>query len=142
MLVVDDDLGICRSLREILESDGCKVEVAGDGIAALAALGAWVAWAPERAEAFNQAVGDRLGLGVVQPLAKRDARLADGLQPAVGVLLQTSLEQAADAGVSLDSISIDELIAGTLPTISQGVSPGSFSSLPGAHRVRYRPGCS
>ena len=39
VLVVDDDLGICRSLREILESDGCKVEVAGDGVAALAALG-------------------------------------------------------------------------------------------------------
>jgi PAS domain S-box-containing protein len=38
VLVVDDDLGICRSLREILESDGCKVEVAGDGVAALAAL--------------------------------------------------------------------------------------------------------
>jgi two-component system capsular synthesis sensor histidine kinase RcsC len=39
VLVVDDDLGICRSLREILEADGCKVEVAGDGVAALAALG-------------------------------------------------------------------------------------------------------
>jgi PAS domain S-box-containing protein len=38
VLVVDDDLGICRSLREILESDGCQVEVACDGIAALAAL--------------------------------------------------------------------------------------------------------
>ena len=38
VLVVDDDLGICRSLREILESDGCQVEVAGDGVAALAAL--------------------------------------------------------------------------------------------------------
>ena len=38
VLVVDDDLGICRSLREILESDGCDVEVAGDGVAALAAL--------------------------------------------------------------------------------------------------------
>jgi PAS domain S-box-containing protein len=38
VLIVDDDLGICRSLREILESDGCRVEVAGDGVAALAAL--------------------------------------------------------------------------------------------------------
>jgi PAS domain S-box-containing protein len=38
VLVVDDDLGICRSLREILESDGCQVEVAGNGVAALAAL--------------------------------------------------------------------------------------------------------
>jgi PAS domain S-box-containing protein len=38
VLVVDDDLGICRTLREILESDGCKVEVAVDGIAALSAL--------------------------------------------------------------------------------------------------------
>jgi PAS domain S-box-containing protein len=38
VLVVDDDMGICCSLREILESDGCRVEVAGDGVAALAAL--------------------------------------------------------------------------------------------------------
>jgi CheY-like chemotaxis protein len=38
VLVVDDDMGICRSLREILENDGCEVEVAGDGVAALAAL--------------------------------------------------------------------------------------------------------
>jgi len=38
VLVVDDDLGICRTLREILESDGCQVEVAGNGVAALAAL--------------------------------------------------------------------------------------------------------
>jgi PAS domain S-box-containing protein len=38
VLVVDDDLGICRTLREILEHDGCSVEVAGDGVAALAAL--------------------------------------------------------------------------------------------------------
>ena len=38
VLVVDDDLGICRTLREILEHDGCSVEVAGDGVAALSAL--------------------------------------------------------------------------------------------------------
>ncbi len=35
ILVVDDDLGICRSLAQILESDGCVVETAQDGEAAL-----------------------------------------------------------------------------------------------------------
>jgi PAS domain S-box-containing protein len=40
ILVVDDDLGICRSLAEMLEGDGCSVEVAGDGKEALARLAA------------------------------------------------------------------------------------------------------
>ncbi|NQZ99555.1 MAG: response regulator [Myxococcales bacterium] len=31
ILVVDDDLGICRTLTEILEADGCVVESASDG---------------------------------------------------------------------------------------------------------------
>jgi PAS domain S-box-containing protein len=31
ILVVDDDPGICHSLEEILEADGCKVETACDG---------------------------------------------------------------------------------------------------------------
>jgi PAS domain S-box-containing protein len=31
ILVVDDDLGICRSLKEILEAEGCAVETACDG---------------------------------------------------------------------------------------------------------------
>jgi PAS domain S-box-containing protein len=31
ILVVDDDPGICRSLEEILEAEGCKVETACDG---------------------------------------------------------------------------------------------------------------
>jgi PAS domain S-box-containing protein len=31
ILVVDDDLGICQSLAEILEADGCRVETAQDG---------------------------------------------------------------------------------------------------------------
>jgi len=35
ILVVDDDLGICRSLKEILEAEGCEVEVACDGAEAL-----------------------------------------------------------------------------------------------------------
>ncbi len=35
ILVVDDDRGICNSLREILEADGCVVEMAHDGIEAL-----------------------------------------------------------------------------------------------------------
>ena len=35
VLVVDDDLGICGSLSEILESDGCVVETAQDGDEAL-----------------------------------------------------------------------------------------------------------
>jgi len=38
VLVVDDDDGICRSLKEILEADGCEVETAGDGEEALASL--------------------------------------------------------------------------------------------------------
>ncbi len=35
VLVVDDDLGICRTLQEILEQSGCVVETAGDGTEAL-----------------------------------------------------------------------------------------------------------
>jgi CheY-like chemotaxis protein len=38
ILVVDDDGGIRRSLTEILEIDGCRVESAGDGEEALAKL--------------------------------------------------------------------------------------------------------
>ena len=36
VLVVDDDLGVCRTLSEILERDGCLVETAQDGEDALA----------------------------------------------------------------------------------------------------------
>jgi CheY-like chemotaxis protein len=36
VLVVDDDLGVCRSLEEILEAAGCHVETASDGAEALA----------------------------------------------------------------------------------------------------------
>ena len=35
ILVVDDDRGICTTLKEILEADGCTVETAHDGIEAL-----------------------------------------------------------------------------------------------------------
>jgi PAS domain S-box-containing protein len=38
ILVVDDDLGICDSLREILEGAGCEVELANDGNEALALI--------------------------------------------------------------------------------------------------------
>jgi PAS domain S-box-containing protein len=38
ILVVDDDPGIGRTLEEMLEADGCQVEVAGDGEQALAIL--------------------------------------------------------------------------------------------------------
>jgi CheY-like chemotaxis protein len=38
VLVVDDDLGICRSLAEILEAEGCQVEAATDGDQALRRL--------------------------------------------------------------------------------------------------------
>ena len=31
VLVVDDDLGICRSLKDLLEVEGCRVEIATDG---------------------------------------------------------------------------------------------------------------
>lgn len=38
VLVADDDLGICRTLKEILEQDGCEVETACDGSEALEKL--------------------------------------------------------------------------------------------------------
>jgi PAS domain S-box-containing protein len=38
VLVVDDDLGICRSLTEILEAEGCSVETAEDGLEGLRRL--------------------------------------------------------------------------------------------------------
>ncbi len=38
ILVVDDDLGICRTLAEILELEGCNVETASDGEEALRRL--------------------------------------------------------------------------------------------------------
>ena len=40
VLVADDDLGIARSLKEILERDGCEVITASDGLEALEQLGA------------------------------------------------------------------------------------------------------
>jgi len=36
VLVVDDDPGICRTLAEILEAEGCSVETAANGVEALA----------------------------------------------------------------------------------------------------------
>jgi PAS domain S-box-containing protein len=39
ILVVDDDLGLCRSLQEIFEADGCFVATASDGEEALELLG-------------------------------------------------------------------------------------------------------
>ena len=38
LLVVDDDAGICHSIKEILESSGCSVETAGDGVEAIERL--------------------------------------------------------------------------------------------------------
>jgi PAS domain S-box-containing protein len=38
ILVVDDDRGICVSLKEILEADGCEVDTAHDGVEALACI--------------------------------------------------------------------------------------------------------
>ncbi len=35
ILVVDDDLGVCRSLRDLLVAEGCEVHVATDGLRAL-----------------------------------------------------------------------------------------------------------
>jgi PAS domain S-box-containing protein len=40
ILVVDDDRGICHSLKEILESDGCEVAIAHDGVEALKCIDA------------------------------------------------------------------------------------------------------
>jgi PAS domain S-box-containing protein len=39
VLVADDDLGIARTLKEILERDGCEVTTASDGLEALEKLG-------------------------------------------------------------------------------------------------------
>jgi len=38
VLVVDDDLGVCRSLRDLLVAEGCSVQVATDGLRAMEAL--------------------------------------------------------------------------------------------------------
>ncbi|MDX2170709.1 MAG: response regulator [Deltaproteobacteria bacterium] len=38
VLVVDDDLGVCRSLRDLLVAEGCEVLVATDGLRALEVL--------------------------------------------------------------------------------------------------------
>lgn len=38
ILVVDDDLGVCYSLRDLLREEGCKVEVATGGLDALKVL--------------------------------------------------------------------------------------------------------
>jgi len=38
ILVVDDDMGICRTLKELLEAEGCLVETAPDGAAGLRRL--------------------------------------------------------------------------------------------------------
>lgn len=38
VLVVDDDLGVCRSLRDLLAAEGCDVLVATDGLRALEVL--------------------------------------------------------------------------------------------------------
>jgi len=38
VLVVDDDLGVCRSLRDLLVAEGCQVLVATDGLRALETL--------------------------------------------------------------------------------------------------------
>jgi signal transduction histidine kinase len=40
ILVVDDDMGICRTLEEVLASEGCVVETAGDGAEGLRRLAA------------------------------------------------------------------------------------------------------
>jgi len=38
VMVVDDDLGVCRSLRDVLTAEGCDVVVATDGLRALEIL--------------------------------------------------------------------------------------------------------
>lgn len=38
ILIADDDLGIRKSLAELLEGEGCRVETVGDGVEALARL--------------------------------------------------------------------------------------------------------
>jgi PAS domain S-box-containing protein len=38
VLVADDDIGICRTMKELLEAEGCAVETASDGLEALRRL--------------------------------------------------------------------------------------------------------
>jgi PAS domain S-box-containing protein len=84
ILVVDDDLGICRSLVEILEADECVVETAGDGVEALRRI---------EATAFDLVLSD-----VVMPgmdghelyLAARERR------PGLPVLLMTAFHYDKD----------------------------------------------
>jgi len=54
ILVVDDDDGICSSLRDILEASGCEVETANDGHEALGRLGA----ASAEGRAFDLVLSD------------------------------------------------------------------------------------
>lgn len=35
ILIVDDDAGICQSLRDLLEAEGCQVETAASGVYAM-----------------------------------------------------------------------------------------------------------
>ena len=39
ILVVDDDAGVCQSLKDILEEEGCNVEIAPSGVHAVECLG-------------------------------------------------------------------------------------------------------
>jgi PAS domain S-box-containing protein len=39
ILVVDDDAGVCQSLKDILEEEGCNVEIASSGVHAVECLG-------------------------------------------------------------------------------------------------------
>ena len=38
-LVVDDDAGICQSLKDLLEEEGCNIEIAASGVVAMEWLG-------------------------------------------------------------------------------------------------------
>ena len=39
ILVVDDDAGICQSLKDLLEEEGCNIETAASGVVAMEWLG-------------------------------------------------------------------------------------------------------
>jgi PAS domain S-box-containing protein len=84
ILVADDDMGICRTLKEILEQDGCRVTTVQDGAAALQAL---------RAGRFDVLVSD-----VVMP--RMDGyelyQAVRALRPDLPVLMMTAFHYDKD----------------------------------------------
>jgi DNA-binding response OmpR family regulator len=90
VLVVDDDRTVSDVVRRYLEQDGCRVRLAGDGPAALAAVAAEV---PDLV-VLDRMLGDVDGLEVCRRL-RRD-------HPALPVIMLTALGEEADRVVGLE----------------------------------------